>query len=61
PNLSPVWARPKYELYQNKICIGEEAAHCRSCIERRINSVSMEVDMGRGDHYKFRQKRDKFA
>jgi len=61
PNLSPVWARPKYELYQNKICTGEEAAQCRSCIERRIRSVGMEVDMGRGDHLKFRQDEGKFA
>jgi len=53
PNLSPTWARPKYELYQDKICTGDEAAHCRGCIERRINSVGMVVDMGRGDHCNF--------
>lgn len=50
PNLSPTNVREKYELYQDKICTGDEAAHCRQCIEGRINSVGFEVDMGRGDH-----------
>jgi biotin synthase len=55
PNLYPTNVRPKYELYENKICTGDEAAHCRGCIERRILSVGCQVDMGRGDHKKFRQ------
>lgn len=55
PNLSPTNVRPKYELYENKICTGDEAAHCRGCIERRIISVGCQVDMGRGDHKKFRR------
>jgi len=59
PNLSPVDVRAKYELYENKICTGDEAAHCRQCIERRINSVGFEVDMGRGDSYKFLEKQEK--
>lgn len=50
PNLSPVQYREKYELYENKICINDEPAHCRGCIERRINAAGLEVDMGRGDH-----------
>ncbi|WBW98411.1 [FeFe] hydrogenase H-cluster radical SAM maturase HydE [Oceanirhabdus sp. W0125-5] len=50
PNLSPVSVREKYELYKDKICTGDEAAHCRKCIEGRINSVGCVVDMGRGDH-----------
>jgi len=52
PNLSPTAVRPKYELYPDKICTGDESAQCRICIERRIRSVDMEVDMGRGDHCK---------
>lgn len=56
PNLSPTNVRPKYELYENKICTGDEAAHCRGCIERRIISVGCQVDMGRGDHKKFKQE-----
>jgi len=52
PNLSPTVVRAKYELYPNKICTGDEAAECRNCIERRIRSIGMDIDMGRGDHCK---------
>lgn len=50
PNLSPTNVRDKYLLYDGKICTGDEAAHCRGCIEKRINFAGFEVDMGRGDH-----------
>ncbi|OLS03824.1 [FeFe] hydrogenase H-cluster radical SAM maturase HydE [Tissierella creatinophila] len=50
PNLSPTNVRELYELYKDKICTGDEAAHCRKCIEVRINSTGYSVDMGRGDH-----------
>lgn len=50
PNLSPTNVRDKYLLYDGKICTGDEAAHCRGCIEKRINSAGFEVDMSRGDH-----------
>ena len=43
PNLSPVGVRKKYELYENKICTGEEAAQCRSCLERRVESVGYRI------------------
>ncbi len=49
PNLSPIGIKSKYQLYDNKICTGDESAHCRACIEKRINSIGMQVDMGRGD------------
>ena len=32
PNLSPVKNRKQYDLYDNKICTGEEAAECRGCL-----------------------------
>ena len=50
PNLSPVKVRKKYDLYDNKICTGEEAAECRSCLQRRINSAGYEVVSERGDY-----------
>jgi len=50
PNLTPAPERAKYELYQNKICIGDDAVHCRQCIEGRINAAGFEVDMSRGDN-----------
>jgi len=49
PNLSPVAVRAKYALYENKICTGDEAAHCRHCIEGRIQAAGYEADMSRGD------------
>ncbi len=49
PNLSPVNVRKKYELYDNKICTGEEAAECRMCLQRRIESAGYEVASERGD------------
>lgn len=49
PNLSPVDVRKKYDLYDNKICTGEEAAECRGCLQRRIESVGYEVACERGD------------
>ncbi|MBF4692899.1 [FeFe] hydrogenase H-cluster radical SAM maturase HydE [Fusibacter ferrireducens] len=54
PNLSPTDVREKYELYKDKICTGDEAAHCRQCIEGRIKKAGFSVDMGRGDHTKFK-------
>ena len=56
PNLSPTNVREKYELYEDKICTGDEAAHCRHCIEGRINSAGFEVDMSRGDHTNWRNQ-----
>ena len=49
PNLSPVDVRKKYDLYDNKICTGEEAAECRHCLDRRIVSAGYEVASERGD------------
>ena len=49
PNLSPVNVRKKYELYDNKICTGEEAAECRTCLQRRIEAAGYEVAVERDD------------
>lgn len=49
PNLSPVKVRKKYELYDNKICTGEEAAECQDCLRRRIGSAGYEMVSERGD------------
>ncbi len=43
PNLSPVSVRKKYELYENKICTGEEAAQCRGCLEMRVKAAGYRV------------------
>lgn len=49
PNLSPVSVRKKYELYDNKICTGEESAQCRGCLQRRMESIGYELVTDRGD------------
>ena len=49
PNLSPVTVRKKYELYDNKICTGEESAQCRDCLNQRMLSVGYEIVTDRGD------------
>lgn len=50
PNLSPVDVREKYKLYDNKICTGDEAAECRYCMQRRMESIGYQVVTDRGDY-----------
>lgn len=49
PNLSPVSARKKYALYDDKICTGDESAQCRACLVKRMKSIGYEVVTARGD------------
>ena len=49
PNLSPKTVRKKYLLYDNKICTGDEAAECISCLTRRVQSVGCRIKISRGD------------
>ena len=49
PNLSPVTVRKKYEIYENKICTGEESAQCRHCLEMRVKAAGYRVVTDRGD------------
>ena len=50
PNLSPVSVRKKYDLYDNKICTGEEAAECSACLRNRVQSVGYDIVESRGDY-----------
>lgn len=49
PNLSPKKHRKDYNLYDNKICMGEEAAECCGCLSRRIRNAGFIPDFSRGD------------
>ncbi len=49
PNLSPTDVRKKYDLYENKICTGEESAQCRNCLELRVKAAGYRVVTDRGD------------
>ncbi len=50
PNLSPTSVRKNYELYDNKICTGDEAAECRFCLDRRMKKIGYELTVDRGDY-----------
>lgn len=49
PNLSPVAVRKKYELYDKKICTGDESAQCRNCLEKRVENAGYCIVTDRGD------------
>ena len=49
PNLSPVGVRKQYELYDNKICTGDESAQCRHCLEARMERIGYRLVVDRGD------------
>lgn len=49
PNLSPNAVREKYALYNGKLSTGDEAAESRKDIERKINAIGYEIEVGRGD------------
>lgn len=51
PNLSPIKNRKQYDLYDNKICTGEEAAECVGCLEHRVESVGYQLVKERGDAF----------
>ena len=50
PNLSPTTVRKKYALYDHKICTGDEAAECRQCLEKRMQSIGYHLVVDRGDY-----------
>ena len=49
PNLTPNDVRKNYDLYDNKICMDEQASKCRTCQEGRVRSVGYEIVCDRGD------------
>ena len=49
PNLTPTEYRPKYMLYENKICIGEQSEQCRGCLEQRVKSAGLRIVNSIGD------------
>jgi biotin synthase len=49
PNLSPSSVRKQYELYDNKICTGEEAAECRNCLDGRVRLAGYNLVTDIGD------------
>jgi biotin synthase len=56
PNLTPRKYRADYQIYPNKICLGEEAAECRGCITKRITDIGRTVADGPGHYPKWLPK-----
>lgn len=50
PNLSPTSVRKKYELYDNKICTGDEAAESWNCLNEKVKRIGYELAVCRGDY-----------
>jgi biotin synthase len=40
--------RPKYEIYPGKICLTDDAEHCRGCITGRIHAIGRTVSTDHG-------------
>jgi biotin synthase len=43
PNLTPVHARPNYQLYEGKPCLDEARDECKGCLLGRVESIGREV------------------
>lgn len=52
PNLSPVEVREKYQLYDNKLCTGDEAAESLHSLEKRMTDIGYRIVVDRGDYRK---------
>ncbi len=50
PNLSPLKNRKQYDLYDNKISTGEEAAEGLAALAKRMESVGFRLVQERGDY-----------
>ena len=52
PNVTTTEYRAKYEIYPGKICINEDPAQCRGCIEAKIMSIGRTISQTQGFHKK---------
>ncbi|NPV93556.1 MAG: [FeFe] hydrogenase H-cluster radical SAM maturase HydE [Firmicutes bacterium] len=52
PNVTPVKYRALYELYPDKICIGDAAEQCQGCITGRIMSIGRPISQDYGHSFK---------
>ena len=49
PNLSPIYRRAQYELYDNKISADEEAAEGLALLKKQLAGIGYTVVVDRGD------------
>ncbi|MCQ2295615.1 MAG: [FeFe] hydrogenase H-cluster radical SAM maturase HydE [Bacteroidales bacterium] len=50
PNLSPLTHRKDYNIYDNKICTGDEAAEALANINRSLQAIGYKTVVDRGDY-----------
>ena len=50
PNLSPVDTRKDYSLYDNKACMGDEAAEGLARLKEQMHEIGYEIVCDRGDY-----------
>jgi len=48
PNITPMQYRKFYEIYPDKICLSEDAATCRGCVEKMILTAGRTLGTGFG-------------
>lgn len=53
PNLSPVETRAKYELYNNKLSSGAEAATNKKLLEEQMEAIGYKIVTARGDYQNY--------
>lgn len=59
PNLTPVQARGKYQLYDGKPCLDEGRDECKGCLLGRVHSIGREVALnqwGDSPHHRRRMQ-----
>ncbi|MBR4858034.1 MAG: [Clostridia bacterium] len=57
PNLSPFDVKGKYELYNNKLTGGAEAAQNKAELELRMKSIGCKIVTDRGDFIRFTERK----
>lgn len=54
PNLSPREVRTKYNIYDHKLCSGDEAAEGVALLKKRLHEIGYSIVWGRGDYFQNR-------
>ena len=57
PNITPLEARSKYTIYDNKKSNGSESAEQLSLLEEKLSGIGYHIDYGRGDYNGFEKLR----
>ena len=48
PNVTPTEVRPRYQLYPGKICLNDDARHCKGCIAGRLHALGRTIATDHG-------------